>query len=143
MGFLPDRPWSPAPAVFWTSAWHSCSKLVLCQHLPPVPTVAVPNLHHSLLVLSSWAPSHALGKRSHQRALPISAPSPSSSTRVPTPFFQPSVRGRADHLLSTLVPLDSFSPFHLPHLFSSHFLPHTAPPLSFVIAHYFTSKSLF
>lgn len=57
IGSLSNWPWSPAPAVTWSSALLSSFPLVLCQHPPPVPTVAVPSLHHSLLILRRWPPS--------------------------------------------------------------------------------------
>ena len=57
IGFLSNWPWSPAPALTWSSALLSSFPLVLCQHPSPAPTMAVPSPHHSLLVLSRWPPS--------------------------------------------------------------------------------------
>lgn len=112
-GFLSDRPWSPAPAVSWTSALLSSFQLVLCQRLPLVPAMAVPNLHHSLLILSRCSPSYALGTRSSWGALPLLTLSPSSLT-----YSFLSIQGQRQSWpppLQLLSLLNPFSPFHLPH----------------------------
>lgn len=61
--------------------------LVLCQHPPPVPTVAVPSLHHNLLILSRWPPPSASLQRSAEEKPPAGAsparPSPPSCTLSP------------------------------------------------------------
>lgn len=62
--------------------------LVLCQRLPPVPTVAAPAPHHSLLIPSRWPPSRAREEKP-LAGTPRSSPLSSASTQGLIPPFPP------------------------------------------------------
>ena len=109
----------------WSLAMLSSSQLVLHQHPPPVPTLAVPNLHHGLLVLGRWPHSSAPGKRSSGRRSPP-APWPSSALAPPTHPLLPLIPSQRQswHLLS------NSRPSLCPALLVPCPSPHTAPPAS-------------
>ena len=113
MGFLSAWPWSPAPAVTWSSALLRTSPLVLCQHPPPVPS----------------ADGHS---PSQPPLLPPALASPEY------PFLPLTPRPEAELATSspTLGPLAFLPSFHLP-------LPHTALQSSDRAHYFSSSQSVY
>lgn len=130
---------SSPSCLTWSSALLSSFPLVLCQHPPPVPTVAVPSLH-SLLILSRWPPSIRFPPTLCRReateagtspARPLLPPAPSS----PQVSSSLSARSQRQNWSSLSNPRCSQFPSCL---FPCSCL--TQPLQSSDTAHYFTSK---
>lgn len=115
-----------------TSALLTSSQRVLCQHLPPVPTGAIPNLHYSLPFLAEGPPPVLWGKEATGGHFPFQLPllPPAlTSIQVCIHSSQPNVRGIISCLLSNSSPSWTSLLFNCSLTWSSCSLPPNAPPV--------------